>query len=223
MVRESSALRAAQGVRECWKKVRRWFPRRWRRASLAARRGSSGGSASGRGFLPLIGDVGLVGRRVHQPAEFSGVREANFDQPPRAVRIRIDFLGRILKLVISFDYLSRRRRVNLADSLYGLDRTEGLSAFDFRSGLGQLDENHVAQFMLRIVCDPDRAASAFHAATLVFLAIAVCLRIGHQFTPRIGLLRFRIRAVPLLSLAACKTASGPPAPCTSARESQRTK
>src|SRR5260370_14991621 len=143
MVRESSALRAAESVRECWKTVGRWIPRRWRRASLAARRGSAGGSASGRGFLPLIGDVGLIRRRVHQPAEFSGVREANFDQPPRAVRIGIDFLGRILKLVIGFDHLARRRRVNLADSLYGLDRTEGLSAFDFLSGLGQLDENHV--------------------------------------------------------------------------------
>src|SRR5260370_41325485 len=134
MVRESSELRAAESVRECWKKVRRSIPRRWRRASLAARRGSSGGSASGRGFLPLVGDVGLVGRRVHQPAELSGGREANFAQPPRAVRIGIDFLVRILKLVIGFDHLARRRRVNLADSLYGLDRAEGLSSFEFRSG-----------------------------------------------------------------------------------------
>src|SRR6266852_1778160 len=149
-------LRAAESAQECWKTVRRWILRRWLRASLAARRGSSGGSASGRGFLAFGGDVRFVSRRVHQPAELSGVRQAHFDQPRRAVRIGIDFLGRILKLAIGFDHLARRRRINIADGLYRLYRAKGLSDFDFRPGLGQFDEDHVAQFMLGVVGDSDR-------------------------------------------------------------------
>src|SRR6267143_5034044 len=100
-------LHEVESVRECWKKVRRWILRRWRRASLAVRLGSSGGSASGRGFLILGRDVSFVAGSVHQPAQFSGVRQAHFDQPRRAVRIGVDFLGRILKFAIGFDYLTR--------------------------------------------------------------------------------------------------------------------
>src|SRR5216683_7935832 len=216
-------LREVESVRECWKKVRRWILRRWRRASLAARLGSSGGSASGRGVLTLGRDVGFVGSRVHQLVELGGVRQAHFDQPRRAVRIGIDFLGCILKLAIGFDHLARGGRVNLAYGLYGFDRAKGLSGFDFRSGLGQFDEDHVAQFMLRVVGDPDRCESTLHVDPLVFFGVAVSFRIGHQLTPWIRLLPIRIRAAPLLSSSACKTASRPPAPCTFARESPRTK
>src|SRR6266478_4267364 len=222
MVRGCSTLRASENVRECWKTVRRSILGRRRRASPAARQGSSGGSASGRGFLTLGRDVGLVGSRVHQPAELSGVRQTHFDQPRRAVRIAIDFLGRILKFAIGFDHFSRNRRVNLADGLYGLHRAKRLSGFDFRSGLGQLDEDHVAQFMLRVVGDPDGCEPALHVDPLMFFRIAVILWIGHHVTPWILLRPIRIRAEPPLSSAACKTASGPPAPCTSALESPRT-
>src|SRR6266581_2224710 len=168
-------LRATGSVRECRKKVRRWNLRRWRRASLAARLGSSGGSASGRGFRTLGRDVGFVGGRV-----------------------------------------------NLADGLHRLHSAKGLSNFDFCSRLGQLDENHVAQFMLCVVGNPDRCESAFHADPFVFFGVAVILRVGHQVTPWIRLRPIRIRAAPLLSSDACKTASGPPAPYTSAREFPRT-
>src|SRR6202047_4157658 len=223
MVRECLVLCAAESVQECWKTIRRWILRRWRRASLAARRGSSGGSASGRGFLTFGRDVGLVGGRVHQPAELSGVREPHFDQPRRAVRIAIDFLGRILKFAIGFDHLSRGGRINLADGLYGLHRSKRLSGFDFRSGLGQFDEDHVAQFVLRVVGDANRGESTRHADPFMFFGVAVILRIGHLVTPWILLRPIRIRAAPLLSSAACKTASGPPAPCISALESRRIK
>src|SRR5258708_31102538 len=129
-------LRGGESVRECWKTIRRWILRRWRRASPAARRGSSGGSASGRGFLILGRDVSFIASSVHQPAEFSSVRKAHLNQPRRAVRIGVDFLWRILKFAIGFDHLARSRRINLADGLYRLDRAKGFSGFDFRPGLG---------------------------------------------------------------------------------------
>src|SRR5712691_5679881 len=115
MDRGCSALRAGENVRECYKTIRRWILRRWRRAFPAARRDSSGGSASGRSFLTLGCDVGFVGWRVHQPVEFSRIRQAHLNQPGRAVWIGIDFLRRILKLAIGFDYFARSRRINLAD------------------------------------------------------------------------------------------------------------
>src|SRR5437879_8659663 len=114
---------------------------------LSARRGSSGGSASGRGFRALRRDVSFVGRRVHQPAQLGGVGQAHFDQPRRAVWIGVDFFWRVLEFAVGFNHLARSRRVNFADGLHRLHCAKGLSGFDFRSRLGQLDEYHIAKLM----------------------------------------------------------------------------
>src|SRR5260370_39335818 len=172
-------LRAAESVRECLKTARRWILRQQRRASPGARPGSSGGSASGRGFLTFGCDVGFVGACVHQTAEFCGSRQAHLDEPRRAVWISIDFLGRVLKCSIGFDLFAGSRRINLADSLDRLHSAEGLSGFDFRPRLGQLDEDHVAEFMLCVIGDSDRRESALDIDPFMFFRVTVRLGIRH--------------------------------------------
>src|SRR5207247_8868993 len=134
-----------------------------------------------------------------------------------------DFLRSVLQLAVRFDHFTRGRRVDLADGLDRLHRPKGFSGFDLRSGLRQLDEDHVTEFLLRIVSDADRGKIALHLVPFVLFAVAVSLRICHQVAPWTHFDSFRIRVAPPLFSAACKMASEPPAPCTSARESPRTK
>src|SRR5216683_1778651 len=179
MARESSTLRAAGSARECRKTIRRRILRQWRRAFPAARRGSSGGSASGRSFLTLGCNVRFVSRRVHQPVEFCRVCQSHLNQPRCTMRVGIDFLRRIVQFAVCFNHLPRGRRIDLADSLDRLYGAKGLSSFDFRPRFGQLDEDHVAEFMLCVIGDSDRRESALDIDPFMLFRVTVSLGIRH--------------------------------------------
>ena len=61
------------------------------------------------------------------------------------------------------DHLARDRRVELGDRLHRLDGAEALARLELAPDLGQLHEDHVAELLLRVVGDADRAAVALDA------------------------------------------------------------
>src|SRR5207253_3149973 len=180
---ESSGPRAAGTFPEWSKTAHRSILPRWRPTFLAARRGSSGGSALGGGFLALLRDIGFVGGRVHQVADPFGVCQSHLDQPPGSVRGVVDRLRFILQLAVGLDDFPRGGGVNLADGLHRLHRAKRFSRFNLGAWLGQFDKNHVAQFVLRVVGDADRGEVSFHLNPLMLFGVAVRLRIRHQTTP----------------------------------------
>src|ERR1700724_269955 len=111
MGRAASTLRAGENAPECWKKARRSIQRRWRKAFPGARLGFWGDSASGGSFLALVGDERFVRGSIHQRLQFSGIREAHFDEPGGAMRVRIDFFRRVLQVGVSFDHLAGNRSI----------------------------------------------------------------------------------------------------------------
>src|SRR5207245_7251845 len=92
-------------------------------------------------------------------------------------------------LAVGVNPLTWSGRVNLADGLDRLRRAKRFSSLKLCSGLGHLHKDNVAQLMLRVVSNPDRGQRAFHADPLVFLGVAIILRIRHQ-----SLLRNRSRS-----------------------------
>src|SRR5258708_24445477 len=85
MGRANLALRAAGIFRELSRTALQLIWRQSRPASLAARRDSSEGSASGRGFLAFRRDIRLIRRGIHQAIPFGGISQFSFHQPSPAV------------------------------------------------------------------------------------------------------------------------------------------
>src|SRR5882672_8963983 len=149
----------------------RWSARRWHRAFPGARLYSWEDSASGRGFL--FGNERLVEGSVHQAGNFGGIGELDFDEPRGAVRIRVQGFGSAGQRGIGFRDFAGYRGENLADRLDRFHRAEHLSGRDLRADRWHFHEDDVAQFMLRVVGDPDRASAAGDFDPLVFLGVAV--------------------------------------------------
>src|SRR6266852_7285756 len=150
-----STLRAADSAPGYWRKVHQSNWRQWRKAFPGARLGFLGDSASGGSVLSLIGDERFVRSGIHQRLEFRRIGEAHLHQPSGSVRVGIDLLRRVLQLAVGFDHFTGDWSVNVADSFYGFDRAQGFSRGDLRAGFRKLDENDVAQFMLRGISDAD--------------------------------------------------------------------
>src|SRR5579862_491180 len=175
--------------------------------------GSSEGSASGRGFLAFRRDVGLVRRAIHQFAEFRRVGQLDFDQPRRAVRIGIDGFRLVLQLAIGCCHFAGHRRINFTDGLDRLHTAQGFPRFQLLAHRGQLHEDYVAQFALRVVGDADRGYAIFDVHPLMFFGVTKICRISHQTTPRGSSSAealpslSQIAEPPPLCAGACKTAS----------------
>ena len=74
---------------------------------------------------------------------------------------------------VGFGHFAGHRRINLADGLHRFHRAEHLPGRDLRADRGHFHEHDVAQFMLRVVGDSDRAGVAGHFDPLVFLGVAI--------------------------------------------------
>src|SRR6185369_16141171 len=76
------------------------------------------------------------------------IRQLDFNQPSRAVRIFVESFRRLRKQSVDLHHFSRNRGVNIADSLDGFHRTDGLALLDHSTGFGKIHIHDVAQFAL---------------------------------------------------------------------------
>src|SRR5258708_8032186 len=156
---------------------RQWIARRSKGAFRGARLDSSEDSASGRGFL--FGDERLVRGGVHQTGNLGGIGELNFDQPRGAVRIGVNEFWRGRQRGIRFDHVSRHGSENFADRLNGFDGAEKFSGGYLFANRGKLDKNNIAEFVLRVIGDSDRAGFAGHFDPLVVFGVTIVAWIHH--------------------------------------------
>src|SRR6185503_2355647 len=135
------------------------------RASISAR----SASVCGEYGLPAISDASgahrladvravVVGRE--QLLELALVGELHLQHPPVFVRLLVHELGLLDHLHVALEDLTRDRAVDVRRGLHGLDHAEARELPDRRALLGELDEDDVAQLLLREVRDPDRGGVA---------------------------------------------------------------
>src|SRR5579872_700889 len=156
---------------------RQSIARRSKRAFRGARLDSSEDSASGRGFL--FGDERLVGGGVHQARNLGGSGELSFDQPSGAVRVGVNDFWFVGQLRICFGHFPRHRSENFADRLDGFNGAENFSCGDLLADRWNFDKNNIAEFVLGVIGNSDRAGIAGHLDPLMIFRITIVAWIHH--------------------------------------------
>src|SRR3954467_9997903 len=133
----------------------------WRRSKAPwSSRSASGGcgnlasGVSGMAASWLFGRDLLVGGGVQQLVEVGGIRGL-YAEHPCGERVLVHLLGRGRQVRVGGDDLAGDGRVDVARRLHRLDHAHRLALRDLAAGLRRLDEDHVAQLLLRVVGDAD--------------------------------------------------------------------
>src|SRR6266852_2090571 len=183
MVPAGSAASSTGIFRESTKTTPQRSSPRWPPASPGAPPGSSEGSASGRRFFLLLRDVRLIRRRVHQRGNLRRIRQLDFDQPPRRVRIGINRFRLLHQRAMLFRHIAAVRRINFANRLHRFHRPKRLPGRQLSAHFRQLHKHHIAQLVLRVIRNPHRSHIALYINPLMILRIFELRRISHRFTP----------------------------------------
>src|SRR5918994_1936843 len=101
---------------------------------------------------------------------------AELDDPAFPVGVVVDLLRRILQRRVDLDDLAAYRRVKGGDGLDALDGAEGVAGPDGDPHIGQLHEDHVAQFLLGMVRDAYGHGTVLRADPLVALRVLKVVR-----------------------------------------------
>lgn len=108
----------------------------------------------------LLIDGLLVSRLIQQSVQLSGVRDLDLRDPALALGASIDGLGVVLKDSIAADDLARHGGEHVRSGLDRLDGTDGLASTDLKLGLGELNEDDVAERVGGVLGDTDLGCSA---------------------------------------------------------------
>ena len=126
----------------------------------------------------LFGDELLIVGGREQRVQFSRIFQRDLDHPG-AVRIFIDLFRRRRQFAVHFGHRAGNRRVQIGDRLHRFHRAKSLAGGDLGAGLGQIDENDVAQRILSIAGDADSGILAVGFDPLVLFGVLVVGRKGH--------------------------------------------
>src|SRR6059036_983254 len=131
--------------------------------------------------MPALRHERFVLLRRQELVELAGIRGLQEDHPPFAVGVLVDGLGLLRQLGVDLEHLAGDRREEIRDGLDRLDDAERLMRDDLRADLRQLDEDHVAQLLLREVRDPHADAVTLPLGPLVLARVLeVCGDVSHQ-------------------------------------------
>mmetsp|Transcript_4209 Transcript_4209/g.10926 ORF Transcript_4209/g.10926 Transcript_4209/m.10926 type:complete len:206 (-) Transcript_4209:117-734(-) len=128
------------------------------------------GRGSSRAASSLLGAEGLVASGIHELVQLARVGELDLRHPAVCLRRRVDQRRLVVERLVDLHDLTRHRRVDVARSLDRLDRAHRVILLDARAHLGQIDEDNVAQLLLRVVGDANGADVALNLDPLVVLA-----------------------------------------------------
>src|SRR5438132_7483601 len=126
-----------------------------------------------------LADVRAVVLRGQELLQLALVGELHPHHPAVAIRLRVHELRLLDDLHVALQHLARDGAVDIGGGLHRLHHTEARELADRRALLGQLDEDDIAQLLLREVGDPDRGGIAVETDPLVLLRVAQVLRNGH--------------------------------------------
>src|SRR5882724_164807 len=160
-------------------------------AGAAAALGPGAGAAvtaeaAGAGFaiagLLATLHVLLIFFGIHQLFQIGGGGEADTDEPPLAMGILVEQLRVLDHGVVDLHPLAGDRGVDLGHRLYPLDGPELVAGVEDLPGLPQLDEDHLAQRLLRELGDVDDTDVTVDLHPLVLPRIEIIGWI-HRFHP----------------------------------------
>src|SRR5215213_9676601 len=112
-------------------------------------------------------DVLLVLLGIHEVFQVRRRREADLDQPALLMRVFVDQLRVVDHGFVDLDHLAGQRRVDLGHGLDRLDGADLVARVEDLADLGQLDEDHLAQLLLRELGDAEHAHVILDADPLV--------------------------------------------------------
>lgn len=108
----------------------------------------------------LLIDGLLVSSLIQQSVQNSRVRDLDLRDPAFALRAGVDGLGVVLKNRVAADDLARHGGEHVRSGLDRLDGTDGLTSSDFKLGLGELNEDDVAEGVGGVLGDTDLGCCA---------------------------------------------------------------
>src|SRR5882724_1736729 len=142
--------------------------------------------AAGAGFaiagLLATLHVLLIFFGIHQLFQIGGGGEADTDEPPLAMGILVEQLRVLDHGVVDLQHLAGDRGVDLGHRLDRLDGPELVAGVEDLPGLRQLDEDHLAQLLLRELGDADDTDVTVDLHPLVLPRIEIIGWI-HRFHP----------------------------------------
>ena len=124
------------------------------------------------GFLLLGGDELLVGLRREEALKFAGIAQAHLEEPAAAVRLLVDQLRIVDRLLVHFDQLAADRREEVGDGLHRLYLSHLLVLGNLRAGGGQVEVDDVAELILSVVGDTDLRRAFVGAHPFVLFGVA---------------------------------------------------
>src|SRR5262245_25171847 len=105
--------------------------------------------------LYAFGEEGLVLRLAHQALELRGLADGELGEPAAALRLLVDQARIAFELAIDRGHLARHRRVDLACRLHRFDHRRLIALGECRADRWQLDEDDVAELVLRMLGDAE--------------------------------------------------------------------
>src|SRR5215472_3041731 len=112
-----------------------------------------------------------VGGRVEERIDLAWFREPDPYEPPLAVRILVDGLGRLDDLLIDLDHLARERRDQIRNGLDGLDLTIGVVPADPGPFVGRLEVDELPKRVLSEPRDSERRLATIDARPVVLRVV----------------------------------------------------
>ena len=119
--------------------------------------------------LVLLHSLGVLREEV-----VSIGRIGDFDlHDPCPVRVGVDLLGRCGEIIVDRSDLAGDGRIQIGDGLDRFDAAEDFALLDRGTDLGQIDEDDVAEGVLRVVGDADLALLTVELDPFVFFGVFV--------------------------------------------------
>src|SRR5262245_40917350 len=128
----------------------------------------------------LLLDESTVGGRVEERVHLLRVGHLDHEDPPLAVRVLVEELGRRLQRRVGLGEGATHRRVDVGYGLRGLHLGDAARRADVLARLRQLHEHDVTERVLREVRDPDPGPAGVDRDPLVLVRIPQPLRELHS-------------------------------------------
>src|ERR1019366_384137 len=129
--------------------------------------------------LGFSSHVSLIVRSGEKTVYIDRVIYLDLDEPGCAVRVFVQLFGCGDQRFIGFNHLAAHGCIDIGHGFDGFHRAEALAGFELRAGLWQIDVDDVAEFMLRMIGDPEGGGVALEKYPFMLSGVAEVLGKSH--------------------------------------------